>query len=61
MWAYGAPEIWPDGVETRTNDEGVTAYYAENRSFSERLFNSNSFPFFILLIVLIVIYIIDLV
>ena len=59
MWAYGTPEIWPEEYYSKTVD-GKTHYYPEKRSFSERLFNSNSLPFFILLCVLILLYILDL-
>ena len=61
MWAYGTPNIWPEGVEKRTDADGNTAYYAIDRSFNERLFNENSLPFFILLWVLVGLYIIELI
>jgi hypothetical protein len=49
LWAYGAPEIWPEGRYERIDSSGTKHYYPEERSFSERIFNENSFPFFILL------------
>ncbi|CAI2377567.1 unnamed protein product [Moneuplotes crassus] len=58
LWAYGNPEIWPENVEARVVD-GITRYYPEERTFSERLFNHNSLPHFILLCVLIIIYLIE--
>lgn len=61
MWAYGTPEIWPEDVEVRTDSDGEIQYYTENRTFSERLFNENSMPFFILLVILIVLYILELI
>lgn len=60
MWAYGAPEIWPKGVETRT-ENGETTYYTESRSLYDRLFNENSLPFFVLMFVLLFVYIVDLI
>ena len=60
MWAYGSPEIWPEGVEAKTED-GQTTYYAKDRSFTDRLFNENSFPFFVLMFVLMFFYFVDLI
>ena len=55
MWAYGSPEIWPDGFHTDVTDPaGNTLYEPNRRSFSQRLFNRNSLPFFILFIIMIV-------
>ena len=48
LWAYGNPQIWPEGVETRVED-GIKKYYVEDRSFGERIFNENSFLHFIFL------------
>lgn len=60
MWAYGAPEIWPEGRYERSDPNGTKHYYPEDRSFYERVFNENSFPLFVLLCILVGIYIIDL-
>ncbi|CAI2374106.1 unnamed protein product [Moneuplotes crassus] len=59
LWAYGNPEIWPSKVEARV-ENGITRYYPEDRSFSERIFNENSMPHFILLCTLVTIYILEL-
>jgi len=61
MWAYGSTTVFAKGVETRISENGETTYYAADRSFSERLFNKNSLPFFILLIIFIVVYASDLI
>lgn len=60
MWAYGEPEIWPKGVETKV-ENGETTYYTENRSLYDRLFNENSLPFFVLMFVLLFVYFVDLI
>lgn len=58
MWAYGAPEVWPDGVTTGKDSDGETTYHPATKSFRERIFGKkyflsllgeNSLPFFILL------------
>ena len=57
MWAYGSPEMWPEGFKIDGKDsKGVTKYTFITRNFSERLFNENSLPFFILFIVFTISY-----
>ena len=60
MWAYGSPEMWPEGfIEDGKNSKGMTKYTFKKRSFSERLFNENSLPFFILFIIFSVAYLLE--
>ena len=60
MWTYGSPEIFPQSfIEDGKDSSGQTKYTFQDRSFSQRLFNENSLPFFILFIVFIVIYIFE--
>jgi hypothetical protein len=55
MWAYGSPEVWPDGFHIdKYNSKGQPVYEPNSRSFYERLFNENSITFFILFILLII-------
>ena len=60
MWAYGSPEIWPDGFHENGRDaNGQVQYAPNNRNFAERLFNENSITFFILFIIFVVCYIFE--
>ena len=59
-WAYGLPTIYRKGVEQR-NENGDIKYYSEDRTFSERLFNENSLPFFILFCIFFVSYVSDII
>lgn len=58
LWAYSNPEIWPDNHETKVED-GESRYYAESRSFGERVLNENALPFLILMIILVCVYFIE--
>ena len=58
MWTYGSPDIYPasfikDGVDS----SGQVKYTYEQRTFRQRIFNENSFPFLILLIIFVLVYI----
>jgi len=60
MWAYGSPEIWPDGFHAAgANSNGQTIYSPDDRNFGQRLFNKNSITFFILIILFIIGYIFE--
>lgn len=60
MWAYGSPEIWPDGFHVKgTNSSGNTTYEPNDRNFGERLFNKNSIIFFIFFILFLLGYIFE--
>lgn len=60
MWAYGSPEVWPDGFHASgTNTLGQTVYQPNDRDLHERLFGENSIAFFALFIIFIVLYIFE--
>ncbi|CAI2383860.1 unnamed protein product [Moneuplotes crassus] len=60
MWAYGSPEVYPDGFYADgTNSDGYTIYRPNDRNFGERLTNKNSLIFFILFILFVIAYIFE--
>lgn len=60
MWAYGSPEVYPDGFHADgINSDGYTIYRPNDRNFGERLTNKNSLIFFILFILFVIAYIFE--
>lgn len=58
MWTYGSPDIYPASfIQDGVDSSGQVKYTYEQRTFRQRIFNENSLPFFILLIIFVLVYI----
>ena len=58
IWAYGAPDVFPQDVYSVTDSNtGNTHYFYWNNGFVDRITSSLGLPFFILLILAIILYV----